>query len=425
MLDIRRILENTRETEEKLLRRGPAISLAGITERERARRQALGQVESLRRERKDASKKIGECRRTGADIAALSREMKGVSEKIKVLEQDLREVEEGLRDRLLQIPNIPSDSVPPGRDERDNVEIRQWGDLPEFSFEPRGHADIGSRLGILDFKRGVKIAKSRFALFKGRGARLERALINFMLDTHESRGYVEISPPYIVNKASMTGTGQLPKFEEELFTLDEEDKLYLIPTAEVPVTNMHRDEILEAGQLPLKYMAYTPCFRREAGSYGRDTTGLIRQHQFDKVELVEFTTPETSFDELEGLTSDAEDVLKRLGLAYRVVALCAGDLGFASAKTYDLEVWFPAQNRYREISSCSNFTDFQARRMGIRFKREKQSKPELVHTLNGSGLAAGRLFAAVLENYQTENGSVIIPEALRSYMAGAEVIEPE
>lgn len=425
MLDVKRIQENPEEIEKKLRQRGSQISLSGIMESEKKRKKNLVELESLRRERNEVSKSIGESKRRGEDISLINSSMKAVSENIKCLEKDLRETEAEMENALLEIPNIPHESVPLGTDEKENLKIREWGKQPEFSFEPKEHTAIGLSLGLLDFERGAKITKSRFSLFKGKGAKLERALINFMLDTHEEKGYVEIRPPYIVNKTSMTGTGQLPKFEEELFRLDEEEKLYLIPTAEVPVTNIHRDEILAAEDLPIKYMAYTPCFRREAGSYGKDTTGLIRQHQFDKVELVKFVDPDTSFEELERLTKDAEAILQSLNLHYRVVCLCTGDLGFASAKTYDIEVWFPAQNKFREISSCSNFIDFQARRMGIRFKRDKNAKPELVHTLNGSGLAVGRLFAAILENYQKEDGSVIIPNALRGYLGGACEIKAE
>lgn len=418
MLDVKIILEKQEEVEKNLQLRGSSLFLSEICENEKKRKTIVGSVEALRKERNEVSKKIGESKRKGEDISEISREMKSVSEKIKSLENELRDIENDTKESLLVLPNLIHESVPTGADEKDNVEIKKWGEKPEFSFQPKEHTEIGTKLNLVDFKRGAKIAKSRFALFKGLGARLERALINFMLEVQGENGYVEMSPPYIVNKASMTGTGQLPKFEEELFRLDEEDKFYLIPTAEVPVTNIHRDEILSAEELPLKYMAYTPCFRREAGSYGKDTTGLIRQHQFDKVELVKFASPETSFDELEQLLENAEEILKRLNLHYRIVSLCSGDMGFASSKTYDIEVWLPGQNTYREISSCSNFTDFQARRMGIRFKRDKNSKPEFVHTLNGSGLAAGRLFVGILENYQKEDGSVIIPEALRHYMGG-------
>lgn len=341
--------------------------------------------------------------------------MKGVSDQIKLLDEKLKETEEETRNLLLTIPNIPNESVPTGRDETENIEIRKWGIPGKYAFEPLNHWDIAATLDIIDFDRASKIAGARFALMKGPGARLERALMNFMLDLNTSKGYTEIFPPILVNKESMTGTGQLPKFEMELFRIAEPE-FYLIPTAEVPVTNIHRDEILKEEDLPLYYTAYTPCFRREAGSYGKDTRGLIRQHQFNKVELVKFVRPEDSYAELEKLTNDAEDILQRLGLPYRVITLCTGDIGFSSAKTYDLEVWLPGQNRYREISSCSNFEDFQARRAGIRFRRTGKKGTEFVHTLNGSGLAIGRTLVAVLENYQQQDGSVLIPEVLKQYM---------
>jgi seryl-tRNA synthetase len=330
-----------------------------------------------------------------------------------------------MRELLSTLPNVPHESVPQGRSEADNVEIRRWGTRPQFTFEPVDHVDLGIALGILDLERAAKISAARFAILNGAGARLERALINFMLDLHtREHGYHETLPPFIVNKASLFGTGQLPKFEEDLFKLADERDLYLIPTAEVPVTNYHREEILDAAQLPLKWAAYTPCFRSEAGSYGRDTRGVIRQHQFEKVELVKYAVPEESYDELETLTRNAETVLQRLGLHYRVVALSTADLGFGSAKTYDIEVWLPSQNTFREISSCSNYEAFQARRAQIRFRRAGGGKPEFVHTLNGSGLAVGRTWIAILENYQQADGSVIIPEALRPYMAGLEKIGP-
>jgi seryl-tRNA synthetase len=330
-----------------------------------------------------------------------------------------------MRELLSTLPNVPHESVPVGNSEADNVEIRRWGTQPQFAFEPMDHVDLGVALGILDLERAAKIAAARFAILNGAGARLERALVNFMLDLHtREHGYQETLPPFIVNKAALFGTGQLPKFEEDLFKLADERELYLIPTAEVPVTNYHREEILDAAQLPMKWAAYTPCFRSEAGSYGRDTRGVIRQHQFEKVELVKYALPEHSYDELEALTRNAETVLQRLGLHYRVVALSTADLGFGSAKTYDIEVWLPSQNTFREISSCSNYEAFQARRAQIRFRRGGGGKPEFVHTLNGSGLAVGRTWLAVLENYQQEDGSVVIPEALRPYMAGLEKIGP-
>ncbi len=329
-----------------------------------------------------------------------------------------------MQELLSTVPNIPHASVPVGRDESANKEVRQWGEAPRFDFEPQDHVDLGTRLGILDLERAAKIASARFAILKGAGARLERALINFMLDIHTSEhGYEETLPPFIVNRDSLFGTSQLPKFEGDLFKLEDERGLYLIPTAEVPVTNIHREEILDAAELPMKFVAYTPCFRSEAGSYGRDTRGIIRQHQFDKVELVKLALPENSYDELEALTRDAETILQRLGIHYRVVALSTGDIGFGAAKTYDIEVWLPSQNTFREISSCTNFESFQARRAQIRFRRAGGAKPEYVHTLNGSGLAVGRTWLAILENYQQPDGSVVIPEALRPYMGGLEKIE--
>jgi seryl-tRNA synthetase len=350
--------------------------------------------------------------------------MREVSQQIKGLDDELRGIEEEFDLFLLTVPNIPHASVPVGRSESDNVEIRSHGEKPSFDFEAKPHWEIGESLGILDFERGAKITGARFTLYRGMGARLERALINFMLDLHtEQHGYLEMLPPFMVNRESMTGTGQLPKFEDDLFRLEGLD-YYLIPTAEVPVTNIHRGEILRSAELPLRYTAYTPCFRKEAGSYGKDTRGLIRQHQFNKVELVKFARPEQSYSELELLLDNAEEVLRRLGLHYRVVELCTGDLGFSAAKTYDIEVWLPGQEAYREISSCSNFEDFQARRAGIRFRDEEKAKPEFVHTLNGSGLAVGRTLVAILENYQSADGSVRIPEVLRPYVGGAVAISP-
>jgi seryl-tRNA synthetase len=349
--------------------------------------------------------------------------MREVSGKIKEMDERVKEIEERLEQLLLMIPNIPDESVPVGESDADNVEVRRWGELRKFDFDPKPHWELGEALGILDFERAAKITGSRFVVYKGAGARLERALINFMLDLHiEKHGYKEIFPPFIVNRASMTGTGQLPKFEEEAFKLYNNTDYFLIPTAEVPVTNLHRDEILEKDDLPIYYVAYSGCFRAEVGSAGRDTRGIIRQHQFNKVELVKFTEPDKSMEELEKLTKDAEEVLQLLGLPYRVVALCTGDLGFASAKTYDIEVWMPSYNRYVEISSCSNFKDYQARRANIRYRPEKGAKPQYVHTLNGSGLAVGRTTAAILENFQQPDGSVVIPEVLRPYMGGMEVM---
>ncbi|MGD2079543.1 MAG: serine--tRNA ligase [Nitrospirota bacterium] len=415
MLDIRLIRENTEKVKEALEKRGYGIALGEFLKSEEQRRELLRQSEELRGRRNSVSEEIGRLKKQKEDASSLIAEMKGVSEEIKALDEKLKDLDEETAGFLLGLPNIPDESVPLGKDETENVEVRRWGEPREFDFKPLNHWDLGEMHDIVDFKRASKLAGARFSIMKGLGAKLERALMNFMLDLNTSKGYREVFPPIIVNRESMTGTGQLPKFEAELFrTVDPE--LYLIPTAEVPVTNIHRDEILEEADLPVFYTAYTPCFRREAGSYGKDTRGLIRQHQFNKVELVKFVRPEHSGEELERLTADAEDVLRRLDLPYRVVALCTGDLGFAAAKTYDLEVWVPAQGVYREISSCSNFTDFQARRAGIRFRREGKKGTEFVHTLNGSGLAIGRTVVAILENCQQKDGSVVVPEALRPYM---------
>jgi seryl-tRNA synthetase len=387
------------------------------------RRKRLSQLEELRHRRNRVSEEIATIKKRGDDASQLISEMKQVSSDIKARERELSGILEELDELLMVIPNIPHDSVVVGKDDRDNPVVRTWGEIREMDFEPLPHWEIGENLGILDFARAAKIAGARFALYMGLGARLERALINFMLDIHtREHGYVEVLPPFLVNSASMTGTGQLPKFKEDLFKIENSD-YYLIPTAEVPVTNIHREEILAEHTLPIYYVSYTPCFRSEAGSYGKDTRGLIRQHQFNKVELVKFVRPETSYEELEKLTRDAEEILKRLELPYRVVSLCTGDLGFSAAKTYDLEVWLPAQKLYREISSCSNFVDFQARRSGIRFKSKGTGGTELVHTLNGSGLAVGRTLVAILENYQQRDGSVVIPEALRGYMSGIDCID--
>lgn len=415
MLDARFIKENVDAVREALKKRNYEFPLIDFLAVEEKRMAVMREVEELRNRRNVVSEEIGRLKRQKADASSQLEEMKAVAEKIKALDDRLRAVEEETRALILTIPNIPHESVPAGKDETENIEIRRWGSPREFAFEPLNHWDIAEALDIIDFDRAAKIAGARFALMKGAGARLERALMNFMLDTNTARGYKEVFPPIIVNRESMTGTGQLPKFEMELFRIADPE-FYLIPTAEVPVTNIHRDEILKETELPLYYTAYTPCFRREAGSYGKDTRGLIRQHQFNKVELVKFVKPEDSYDELEKLTSNAEDILQKLGLPYRVVALCAGDLGFSSAKTYDLEVWLPGQNKYREISSCSNFGDFQARRANIRFKREGKKGTEFVHTLNGSSLAMGRTVVAILENYQQKDGSVLVPEALRPYM---------
>jgi len=429
MLDIKFVRENPDKLKEALGQRGMGdffvpeveLSLGQLLEMEDRRRQLLKEVEELRNRRNVVSEEIGRLKREKKDADPLLTEMKGVSDKIKELDETLGKVEETAAIFLRYIPNIPHASVPVGKDEAENKVVRTWGEPKDLGFPPLNHWDIGEMLGIIDFDRASKIAGARFALMRGAGARLERALMNFMLDLNTSKGYTEVFPPILVNRESMTGTGQLPKFEMELFRIADPE-FYLIPTAEVPVTNIHRDEILKEDDLPLYYTAYTPCFRREAGSYGKDTRGLIRQHQFNKVELVKFVTPESSYEELEKLTSDAEDILQKLCLPYRVVALCTGDLGFSAAKTYDLEVWLPGQQRYREISSCSNFEDFQARRANIRFKREGKKGTEFVHTLNGSGLAIGRTLVAILENYQQKDGSITVPHVLRSYM-GIDIIK--
>ncbi len=428
MLDLKFVVDNRERVLERMAARGIAEAqlLAGGDPwaLDRDRRALLQKVEDLRHRQRLAGEEIARLGKAKQDASALKAEMKGVADEIKSLEARQQEVEPVLRDTLLGWPNLPDDSVPIGDDAAANVEVRRVGKPRRFDFAPKAHWDLGPELGILDFERAAKIAGARFAVYLDAGARLERALIQFMLDLQtRERGYREVIPPYLVNAESLLGTGQLPKFESDLFKTRAGDRdLYLIPTAEVPVTNLHREEILEASQLPLKYASFTPCFRSEAGSYGKDVRGLIRQHQFHKVELVKLTTPESSADELEGMVSDAEEVLKRLGLPYRVVVLCTGDMGFASAKTYDLEVWLPGQDAYREISSCSNCTDFQARRASIRYRPEPQAKPRFVHTLNGSGLAVGRTLVAVLENYQQQDGSVVIPDALRPYMGGLERI---
>ena len=415
MLDARYVRENVEAVRDALKKRGYEFPLADFLAIDVRRIAILRETEEHRNRRNVVSEEIGKLKRQKADATAQLEEMKGVSDRLKELDEKLKDLESETKAFLLSIPNIPHESVPAGRDENENVEIRKWGTLRQFDFDPLNHWDIAEPLDIIDFDRAAKISGARFALMKGAGARLERALMNFMLDNHTANGYKEIFPPIIVNRESMTGTGQLPKFEAELFRIADPE-FYLIPTAEVPVTNIFRDEILKEEDLPVYYTAYTPCFRREAGSYGKDTRGLIRQHQFNKVELVKFVKPEDSYDELEKLTRNAEEILQKLELPYRVITLCTGDMGFSSAKTYDIEVWLPGQSRYREISSCSNFEDFQARRASIRFKREGKKGTEFVHTLNGSGLAIGRTLVAVLENYQQKNGSVVIPEALRQYM---------
>ncbi|MFI5223931.1 MAG: serine--tRNA ligase, partial [Nitrospirales bacterium] len=386
------------------------------------RRDTLARIEKLKERKNRLSGEIGKVKKSGGDATVLMREVEELSETIRKGEEPLAEIEARFEKFMLTVPNLPEASVPLGRSAAENREVRRWGDPPQFDFPAKNHWDIGEELGILDFTRAAKIAGARFALYKDAGARLERALINFMLDLHtQGHGYREVLPPFLVNRDAMTGTGQLPKFEEDLFRVSEPD-FFLIPTAEVPVTNIHREEMLEREQLPIRYVAYTPCFRREAGSYGQDVRGLIRQHQFNKVELVKFTEPDHSYEELEKLVADAETVLQQLRLPYRVVELCTGDLGFAAAKTYDLEVWLPGQSAFREISSCSNFEDFQARRAQIRYRKETKGKPIFVHTLNGSGLAVGRTLVAVLENYQQKDGRVVIPEVLRPYMGGLDRI---
>lgn len=422
MLEIKFIRQNVELVRESLRKRGLEYELRPFLDCDSRRRAILLEVEELKHERNTVSGRIAQMNKERKDSSKLIAQMRAVSQRIKALDDELSKHEETMHAILMDLPNIPHPSVPTGKDDKDNVVIRKVGEPPSFDFEPLAHWEIGEKLGILDFERAAKIAGARFALYVGLGARLERALINFMLDVHtREHGYLEVLPPFMTNRTSTTVTGQLPKFKEDLFKLEGWD-YYLVPTAEVPVTNIHQDEILDEHDLPRLYTAYTPCFRSEAGSYGKDTRGLIRQHQFNKVELVKFTTPETSYEELEKLLNDAEIILKRLEIPYQVVVLCTGDLGFSAAKTYDIEVWMPGQQKYREISSCSNFEDFQARRGKIRFRRKGKKGTELVHTLNGSGLAAGRTVVAILENFQQEDGSVIIPEALRPYMDGVERI---
>lgn len=422
MLDIKFVIENLDFVQKALSKRGQKTDFSGFIDLAAERKRLLQSGDELRRKRNSVSDEIGRLKTEGEKANHLISEMKEVSDRIKELEAKAREIEDSLNGFLLNIPNIPHPSMPEGKDSNDNKEVRRYGEPPQFDFKIRPHWETGEQLGILDFERGAKIAGSRFTLYKGLGARLERVLINFMLDLHtKEHGYTEVLPPFMVNRASMTATGQLPKFEEDLFRCRDDD-YFLIPTAEVPVTNIHQNEVIPEASLPLSYAAYTPCFRREAGSYGKDTRGLIRQHQFNKVELVKFAMPDRSYEELERLLLDAEEVLRRLGIHYRVVLLCTGDLGFASAKTYDIEVWLPAQAAYREISSCSNFEDFQARRGGIRYASKDGKKRGFVHTLNGSGLAVGRTLVAILENFQQKDGSVLIPDALRPYMDGIERI---
>ena len=422
MLDARFIRTNPEAVRAGLAKRNTGVNLDRFLSLDARRREIIQEAEQLKNKRNTVSQEIARRKKEKKDADALIAEMQQASEVIRKLDDEAREVDEQLNGILLTLPNIPHESVPVGKSDADNVEIRRWGSPTKFAFEPKAHWDIGEDLDILDFATAAKVTGARFTFYKGLGARLERSLFTFMMDLHSMKhGYTEVFPPYMVHRRSMTGTGQLPKFEEDAFKVAGTE-YFLIPTAEVPVTNMHREQILDGALLPIKYCAYSACFRAEAGSAGRDTRGLIRQHQFNKVELVKFARPENSYAELETLTNDAEDVLKELGLPYRVVSLCSGDLGFSSAKTYDLEVWLPSYQRYVEISSCSNFEDFQARRADIKFRDGAKGKPQYVHTLNGSGVAVGRTVAAILENYQQEDGSVVIPEKLRSYMGGVERI---
>lgn len=424
MLDPKLIERNIDLVGEKLATRGFDTDLSEFAVLNSRRKEIIQKVETLEHRRNEGSRKVGTLKRSGDEdeLSRLLPELKALSEEIKDLNEKKTEAEELLREFLLNVPNMPDSSVPEGPDDTANVEIRKWGEPRDFDFEVKDHVLLGDELDILDLPRAAKIAGARFALYKNAGARLERALINFMLDVHtKQHGYTEVLTPFVANTESLTGTGNLPKFEEDLFKLSDTD-YYMVPTAEVPVTNIHRDEIIPAEMLPIKYVAYTPCFRKEAGSYGKDVHGIIRQHQFNKVELVRFANPENSYEELEMLTADAAKILELLGIPYRVVVLCTGDMGFSSAKTYDLEVWVPSEGRYREISSCSNFEAFQARRANIRYRKSKGSKPSYLHTLNGSGVAVGRALLAILENFQTEEGTVEIPEVLVPYMDGVKVI---
>jgi seryl-tRNA synthetase len=421
MLDIKLLRQDPESVTIALAKRGGSFSVDDILTADGKRRSVVHEMEQLRAEQNKASQAIGAAKKAKEDASEAIAAMKEIKDKIAALEEQVREIDQTLNDLMMRLPNIPAEDVPVGKDESDNREERLWGEVPKLDFEAKDHVALGEDLGILDFECAAKLTGARFCLGIGAGARLERALISFMLDTHtEKHGYTETLPPFMVNSDSMRGTGQLPKFAEDSFRITDTD-YWLIPTAEVPVTNIHRDEILKDSDLPRYYTAYTPCFRSEAGSHGKDTRGMIRQHQFNKVEMVKFVRPEDSADELEKLTENAEAILQALKLPYRVVTLCTGDLGFGASKTYDLEVWLPGQSAFREISSCSNFRDYQARRASIRFKRDK--KPEFVHTINGSGLAVGRTLVAILENYQQADGSVVIPEALRGYMGGLEKIE--
>ncbi len=423
MLDIRRIRENPEQVKKALSKRNEEFPIDKVIQLDVKRREIISKVESMKAEQNRKSKEIPALKKAGEDTEEIFKELKNLSDNIKEYDEELKEIDGEIKAILLEIPNTPNEEVVEGKSDADNVEIRKYGEPTKFDFEAQAHWDIGTNLDILDFERASKITGARFTLFKGEGARLERAITSFMLDLHTSEhGYTEMLTPFMVNRDSMIGTGQLPKFEHDMFHLPDKD-YFLIPTAEVPLTNLHRDEILTEDELPIMYTAYSPSFRKEAGSAGRDTRGMIRNHQFDKVELVKFVKPENSYDELEKLTLDAEEVLKKLEIPYRVVLLSTGDLGFSSAKTYDIEVWMPSYDNYVEISSCSNFECFQARRANIRYRDEETGKVEMAHTLNGSGLAVGRTFAAIVENYQQEDGSVIIPEVLRPYMGGREKIE--
>ncbi len=425
MLDIKVIRTETERVKKAMARRKENVDIDAVIALDEKRRGLLYEAESLKAKQNEESKKIAVLKKEGKDASEIFAELKELSDRIKELDGQIRDAEDELYKMLLSIPNIPNDTVPDGNSDEDNVEIRRWGEPTKFDFEPKAHWDLGESLNILDFQAAAKITGARFTVYRGMGARLERAIISYFLDTHtEKNGYTEILPPYMVHRNSMVGTGQLPKFEEDAFKVTGTE-YFLIPTAEVPVTNLYRESILDGASLPIKHVAYSACFRAEAGSAGRDTRGLIRQHQFNKVELVKFTRPEDSYDELEKLTHDAESVLQGLGLPYRVVKICIGDLGFTPTMKYDIEVWMPSYGRYVEISSCSNFEDYQARRAGIRFKDGVKSKAQFVHTLNGSGVAVGRTVAAIMENYQQGDGSIIIPEVLRPYMGGKEKISPE
>ena len=423
MLDVKWVRENREEFAAMLANRNYTFPLERFIELDTLRRETLLEAETFKEKRNAGAKEIGLKKKSGENADELMEEMRQVGEKVKELDEKIGTIEAELDDLSMRIPNRPNDSVPVGADENDNIEIRKNGKPRDFSFEPKAHWDLGETLGIMDFEKGVKLAESRFTVLKGAGARLERALMNFMLDLHTTKhGFTEIAPPILVNTATMSGTGQLPKFAEDLYKCVDDD-LWLIPTAEVPLTNLHSGEILNETDLPKYYCAFTPCFRREAGSYGRDMRGMLRQHQFDKVEMVMISTPDKSYDELEKMTSYAEKILQLLGIPYRVICLCTGDMGFGAAKTYDIEVWLPSQNCYREISSCSNCEDFQARRMGTKYRPAGGAKPRFVHTLNGSGIAIGRCLIALMENYQNEDGSITVPEALRSYAGGLEIVK--